>query len=377
MLNRRQFLQAGVSGLALAGLGVPVRAGEGRTAVLSAVSDARGRHFIAGLGSSGGVLFRIPVQERCHGGCARPGAGQVVMFARRSGRHFHVVDPDLGEIVQSVAAGPEVHFYGHGVFSPDGNLLYVTANHFPSGRGLVQVYDASDGYRHLHDLDVNGIGPHELRLHPDGKTLIVAVGGIRTHPDYGRVKLNLSTMAPALVLMDRSSGNVRKRYAPSHHQLSCRHLDLSPDGYVVAGYQYEGPEWERPPLLARLDAATGSFSEISLAPQLQASLGNYIASVAVSPGAPVVAVTAPRGNTVLLLDYRTGRPLRSFALTDCAGVAADGTDGFLLSTGTGRLYRASVDSERLETIGRHPLRWDNHLALASPSPHHGLVNRPA
>ena len=36
----------------------------------------------------------------------------------------------------------------------------------------------------------------------DGRTIAVANGGIATHPDFDRVKLNLATMEPSLVRLD-------------------------------------------------------------------------------------------------------------------------------------------------------------------------------
>ena len=58
--------------------------------------------------------------------------------------------------------------------------------------------DATDDYRQVGELPAHGVGPHEVVLMPDGKTLAVANGGIRTHPDRDRVPLNLDSMQPSL-----------------------------------------------------------------------------------------------------------------------------------------------------------------------------------
>ena len=36
------------------------------------------------------------------------------------------------------------------------------------------------GYKKIAEFDSYGIGPHELIMHPDGETLVIANGGIKT-----------------------------------------------------------------------------------------------------------------------------------------------------------------------------------------------------
>ena len=59
---------------------------------------------------------------------------------------------------------------------------------------MIGVRDAQDGYRQIGELPSDGIGPHEATLMPDGKTLVVANGGIRTHP--GQRPRSSSTSTP-------------------------------------------------------------------------------------------------------------------------------------------------------------------------------------
>lgn len=368
MMNRRQLLKVTLAGLSLAGLSSRLTIAntlENQPLVLSAVDDDAGNHFVAGIDLAGQARFQIPVDDRCHGGCQRPGFEQALLFARRPGRHFYVIDTRRGEQIARIEAGDEFHFYGHGVFNPDGRYLYVTLNHYPTGEGVIRVYDANENYRRVTDYRLDGIGPHELRLHPDGETLVIALGGIKTHPDYDRIKLNLDTMETALILMDRRDGRVLQRFSPSHHQLSCRHLDVGPDGTVIAGYQYQGPEWEAPPLIARLDGHTGEFSEIALPASEQTRLRNYTASIAVHPESSYAVITAPRGDRVVLIDYRSGSYVRSLEVPDVAGALPLAGGGFVVSSGNGSVQLIHPDQETPELLTQLDLRWDNHLTLFS------------
>lgn len=364
MVNRRQFLQFSLATLALSASGcalAPRQPDERNLLLFSAADNANGEHTIAGVSLDGQRRIVLPVADRCHGGCSRPHSHQALLFARRPGHHFYVVDTSTGTLTATVPAGDDYHFYGHGVFSPDGRYLYTTENHYPSGQGVIGVYDAEADYRRVTRMDAGGIGPHELRMHPDGNTLIVALGGIKTHPDYRRIKLNLDTMAPALLLIDRHSGRELHRFEPSNHQLSCRHLDVSPEGIVIAGYQYQGPEWQAPPLIARLDTRNGQFSELALEPSLQAQLANYTASIAVHPTLPITAITAPRGNKVVLLDHHSGELVRAVEISDCAGAMAAGQDGFLITSGSGAIYRVHPEQPTPQNLASYALHWDNHL----------------
>lgn len=365
LLSRRQVLRAGFAGATLLGLaGCSARQLNSSSAplqLLSAVDDDQGQHYITAVSQSGEQAFMVPVSERCHGGCPQPHGDHVVIFARRPGREMHVINTRSGKLERSIQAGEGFHYYGHGVYSPDARYLYVTMNDYTTSEGLIRVYDAMNGYRDLTDYPLDGIGPHELRLHPDGVTLVVALGGIETHPDYDRLKLNTASMQPALVLMDRQSGRITQRFEPSHHQLSCRHLDVSPEGIVIAGYQYEGPEWDTPPLIAKLDTRDMQFSEPELPLEEVMGLKNYTASIAISPTSPFTVITAPRGGRAIIINHHTGKLVQRVAVPDVAGALPFGQHGFLVSSGTGGLFLLDAASDQPQPHGSYAVHWDNHL----------------
>lgn len=366
-MHRRDFLFSSLAGLAaisgLPGCASLNESPENNVARLfSAANSPDGRHLIVGGNFRGDILFRTPVPERCHGGCQHPSGREAILFARRPGQHFYVLDTKNGALIHRISARDGYHFYGHGVFSPDGSRLYTTMNHYPSGQGLVRIFDAANEYQIIGDIDLNGIGPHELRLHPDGDTLVVALGGIQTHPDYGRAKLNLDTMAPALLLVDRHSGQVRHRFSPSHHQMSCRHLDVGPEGIVVAGFQFQGPDWTPKPLIATLDTRTHQYREITLPKPMTFDLRQYTASVACHPDNSLAAVTAPRGDQVLLIDRSASTHTQTHSIPDVSG-AAPHDDGFVLSSGQGGIWHLPQSGGGPRRLNDYAIQWDNHLTI--------------
>jgi hypothetical protein len=336
--------------------------GHRSTAISPSVASVRledGGFAINAINSAGTSIWQSAVGARCHGGCLHPSGKEVIIFERRPGWSLYVLDRAGGHQKHQVKADKGEHFYGHGVFSGDGRWLYATASDYESGEGIIAVYDSTQNYQRAQTIPLNGTGPHELKLHPDGKTLVVALGGIRTHPDYDRIKLNRDTMKPALMLVDRSSGETMARFSPSHHQLSCRHLDICQNGHIYAGYQYQGPEYHSPALVCRY--RNGRFDEIRFPERFHSSLKNYIASVAAHPESGLVAITAPRGGLALVFDGGTGNLVSAASIKDCAGVKPLPGGDFLVSSGTGALFTISPGSNSPTQIASLPMQWDNHL----------------
>ena len=193
------------------------------------------------------------------------------MFARRPGTFAAVFEPATGLVVRRFDTPPDRHFYGHGVFEPTGRVLVATENDTRRGQGVLGLYDAADGYRRIGELPAHGIGPHDIALLPDGRTLAVANGGILTLPETGRDKLNLDSMRPSLNRIELASGRLldEGRLPDRLHRLSIRHLAQAEGGLIAAGLQWEGEPGDLVPLvaidrghgLATLDAPAGGSGD--------------------------------------------------------------------------------------------------------------------
>src|SRR3546814_13805348 len=86
-----------------------------------------------------------------------------------------------------------------------------------------------------------------MAVSDDGTMLVIANGGIRTHPDFGRTKLNLDRMEPSLVLIGARDGRLIQRHAlpASLRPLSTRHVAVGNGGQVWFACQWEGPRHAR------------------------------------------------------------------------------------------------------------------------------------
>jgi len=370
--SRRSFLAAMgslaaapfFSGSTLAESLLSRQAEDGVPLFASAYQKANGDYGVGIVDDLGQTLAQISLPGRGHGIAVSPDNSRFVAFARRPGtfavavRPFEDVEPEL------ITSEPGRHFYGHGTFSEDGRLLYAVENDFDTARGVVGVYDMSgNGTRRIGEIETNGIGPHDVLLSPDGRALIVANGGIKTHPDKGREKLNLDTMAPSVAFIDRENGDILAQHAldASLHQLSLRHMALDAEGRAWVGGQFEGALSEKPPLV-------GVFSR-DAAPKLTAipdtvasGLQNYIGSVTANASGDVIATSAPRGGQTLFWEASSGLFLGAQTIPDGCGVAPIDQGSFLISDGNGALSLVSDPEAPAEILARPPgISWDNHM----------------
>jgi len=357
---RRRLLVAG-AGLAAAGLGWRAFHGPGTDGalLLAACDTPGGGHCLAGWELAGGLRFRIRVPQRAHAIAPLPG-GRALFFARRPGTLAYVVDTRAGERLRTLESVPGRHFYGHGVVTPDASTLFTTENDYARRRGVIGVYDAAADFRRLGEIDAGGIGPHELALLADGRTLAVAVGGIETHPDRPREKLNIGSMQPLLAYVDTATSRVIDWFLPPDPQMSLRHLAVTRGGRVVIGVQYEGDGAAIVPLMFT-HAGEASLVPAEADEAAWRSHANYVASVAVSADGRHALLTAPRGNTVSLWDLERNALAAEHRIRDAAG-AAPGPGGLVVTNGLGHLYRLEGAGPR--RFDSADLRWDNHLAVA-------------
>lgn len=353
--SRRGFL----AGMLAAGLCPrPSWADAGNPAYLTAARLPDGDYALYGLSDDGEAVFRIPLPGRGHAAAAHPVRPEAVTFGRRPGTFAIVVDCTSGKQVSALATPSGRHFYGHGVFSADGRLLFATENDYEAALGIVSIWDTAGGYRRIGEFSSGGVGPHDIKLMPDSKTLTIANGGIATHPDAGRSKLNIPTMRPNLSYVSLSGGLLDQvELDVELRKNSIRHLATDTNGSVTFAMQWQGDVGAHPPLLGI--HRRGRPPTLVQAPEeLHRELQGYVGSVASSAERNLVAITSPRGGLVQTFDLRNKRCLSQQKLDDVGGISA-GSSGFATTTGYGQFVTLGSGDAILLT--QHPCAFDNHL----------------
>jgi hypothetical protein len=215
--------------------------------------------------------------------------------------------------------------------------------------GRIGLWDTRD-FRRIGEWNSGGIGPHDIKLLPDGR-LVVANGGIETDPS-DRTKLNIETMRPNLTILADGAISDQVELPPEYAQNSIRHLALLPDKIAFA-MQWEGDEAEPVPLLGLWQP--GAAPQLCTADETMGlTMKGYAGSIAATAGH--IAVTSAPGGVVMLFDD-IGRPISSHFRADLSGVAAL-AGAFVVTDGQGAAWRLDQDLALLE---KQPVAWDNHL----------------
>jgi hypothetical protein len=271
------------------------------------------------------------------------------------------IDFNRGEIVNKVSVNEGQRFYGHGVLIENDSILLTTENDYQRGKGLIVLRDRKT-QQVIEQYDSGGVGPHQLAVMPNTneQQIVIANGGIQTHPEQARKKLNLDVMQPNLAYMSLGAGKIDDSFSLDNKQLSIRHLAVSNQGKVVAGLQYQGASTDEVPL-AISHQGEEQLSLLKADTNTWRSMKQYTASVCINSRNNTVAITCPKADLITYWQLDSDKFIASHKLKDSAGVALIEND-FVVSTGRGRLVQQNNAMNPYQVSADfHALRWDNHM----------------
>ena len=369
-LKRRQFLYSS-GAVFISSFAKPFnllsRSLRDKSLYFSSGADLKNKYFFSALNYTGKEKFRVHLPTRGHGSARRPNTNEVAVFSRSPGRYILVIDISNGEKLTQIKSIEGRHFYGHGVFSPNGQILYVTENEYDSGNGLIGMYDTNDNYRLIDTISAHGIGPHAIEILSDGMTLVVANGGILTHPDTGRVKLNLSELDSSLTYIEVPSGKLlfQKRLDEKLKLMSIRHLAVGPGGNISLAMQYQGPRNHLLPLVG-IQQGSGPIQLLTAPEKIAYKMRNYCGSISFNAKGNLIGVSSPRGGIITFWSFPEKRFFSYLEVLDGCGIAAeDNTDNFLITNGLGEFLNYSPERDQADyQFLSKETQWDNHLLLA-------------
>lgn len=331
-------------------------------AFVSAVKRDDGSFSVVLLSADGTILREVPLSARGHDVALHRASGNAVVFARRPGVFAVAFQTESAAPPQIFTAHEGRHFYGHGAFSSDGRLLYVSENDIANGRGAIGIYDVAAGYKKTGEHLSYGVGPHEIILTQDGRTLAIANGGLDSVPDAGRANLNADSMEPSLTFVDRVSGELRAKHTlPVELQrLSIRHIAADSQGMIWFGAQWEGAQSETPQLIGSA-SATRAMRLIDPARDRVVDLKGYIGSMAVNGDGTIIAASAPKAGRVIYIDAASRSIKGTSDLKDACGIAGETGDTFAATSGFGLLRHEHASSAVISETQLAGVAFDNHL----------------
>jgi hypothetical protein len=383
-LNRRQFSKL-ILGLGLSASSIAYSKTElfswsefGRqsqdTTLLCSAQGNHKKNFSFDIIDSENTLS-VPSNFRGHGLNQHPINNEfIVCMPRRPGITGLVINIQLGKVAHSFSSASEHHMNGHACFSFDGLYLFTTESNFETSDGVIVVRE-TQRYQVISSFPSYGIGPHELAMMPDGKTLVVANGGLRTHPDSGRKVLNLNTMASNLSYIDTRTGTLIDQarlndQSNDFSKASIRHLDVSPCGTVAIALQVHREAMSHDAVipLAAIHKQNKAISVLNAPSQLLRKLDDYMGSVKINSHRNTVAFTSPKGDMAMFWDMNTKIFNGFHVFHDVCGLTVSNDHKFfILSNSAGKIRYVNAitlqedKDKRLNYPDKH---WDNHLLSA-------------
>ncbi|WP_191600006.1 DUF1513 domain-containing protein [Marinomonas algicola] len=329
----------------------------------SAYTGEGNKHHLALVGSQGEPIWEQALDSRAHAPVFHPSKPIVAVVARRPGFYIDLYDTKSGKKLIQMPPSEGHHFYGHGVFSADGKYFITQENHYDSGEGKVFVRDWQNG-RIVHEWLSYGIGPHQSCLLND-TTLVVANGGLKTHPNNDRKIENIDSMQPNVSFISLQDGHLLHQvtHPAEYHQLSIRHLHINKIGQVAIAFQYQGPKWDTVPLVGLTSLESSKIDYLPMPEPIRQRFKQYCGSVRFDASGKVLAVTTPRGGMIAFWSIEHQDFLSNNTLMDVCGLKATSQPfEFIVSTGRGKIFKINTMENIVQLVQKNDkIQWDNHL----------------
>ncbi len=327
--------------------------------LLSSVTDKSGQHYVAALDQAGNIYYQLAIPERAHDSLYNTRKREAIYFGRSPSTSTYIVDVASRTMSTIIPASKDRHFYGHGVIDKTNRYLYVVENNTALNQGCIGIYDAEDNYKKIDEISSYGVGPHQIALLSDAKTLVVANGGVLK--DSNNNMINRESFNSSLAYIDSQDGCLFASYPSQFLGNSLRHLTIGKQDQVFVGAQSHS-EYINPLVFSH--RGEDKLSPFIAEDYIWQGHNNYTASLAVCDD--TLVVSSPRGNALSFWDIQNRQFVMKKNYLDVAGIAIHSgvnNSELLVSTGQGMLISIN-DMQLRQRYRTKNSAWDNHLSLA-------------
>jgi hypothetical protein len=261
-----------------------------------------------------GDVTPIPIPIYGHIVNQNPSKRQHLVSFEKWGRQGVLVDMKDRKVLAQIESSPSNIFFGHCAFNSAGSIMLTTEDNPYQPHGKLVIRDALT-LKAIESLDSFGANPHECRSPDGGKTVMVVNGG---YPGAD----------PDLSWVDLQSGKLQNQINLRSVGVTYSHGDISSDNWVcVSGLRI------RIQPLSDLIVFISPYGEV-LRPVFPKDIARRMKgealSIAFLDNTPLVAVTLPLSNMMLVINYKTQTLVEAIPLKEPHGVLPlaqkEGTD---------------------------------------------------
>jgi hypothetical protein len=304
-------------------------------------ASGKTRYSLSLVDEEGRLQRSLDLAFPFHGFSPDPTNVTRIALFQKKGSGACEIDLLAGKVLRPIETVPERLFYGHGVFSADGRILYATETVVKSQEGVIVVRDGRS-LQIVGELPSHGKNPHDCLLLDDGKTLAITNGG---------GTLDDGASPPNVAYVDIASTKLLERVTFPNARINAGHLAVTKarDLVVVSAPRKGLPDTERGGVTIRPKG--GETRTMTEPAATVARLVGETLSVAVHEPTGVAATTSPDGNVLVFWDIKKGTQVRAVDLTAPRGVVVTRDQAhFAVSHG----LRGELAFFSTETLEREP-----------------------
>lgn len=245
------------------------------------------RHVLVALDWPGRKLCLAASNFLPHAIAIRPRKPRLVVAFEKIGPGCAEFDLHTGELLRFIPPAPGRWFYGHGVFSADGALLFSTETVNHTGEGRIGVRDAHS-FRCLEDFPTFGHNPHDCHLVEDGRVLVITNGGGKA-----------GGAQPCVTWVDVATQTLLHRQDIQGERHNAGHLAITPGGTLAVVSAPRAGLGERAPGGVSLrPGIDDTLQLITDPPEVTGRMTGEALSVEIHEPTGTVAATHPVGGMV-------------------------------------------------------------------------------
>lgn len=247
----------------------------------------------------------IPLRFFAHGITPHPTNPDIVTLFEKKGPGACEVNLKTKKVLRMIETVEDRYFYGHGVYSQDGNLLYSTEATFRGENGVIAIRN-TETMKIVGEFPSYGKAPHDLKMINHGETLVVTNGG-------GRKEELLKGARPNVSYVDIKSQKKLEVVELPNENINAGHLSLSSKMDLVV---VSAPRAGQSSLLGGVSFRPSGEPVITVnqpAEIIQKMKAESL-SIALHESTQTVGVTNPDGNILTFWDYKTGKFLKAIEM---------------------------------------------------------------
>lgn len=363
-INRRNFIKSFLYGLSFSLIPFDLKASNiNKNLLISCYTDNNNNNYVCIFDLNGNIKFNIRLSFRGHSFAYNKFNNHLIVFGRRPSFLTSVVNLNNGNKILDINSIKNRHFYGHGCFSHCYNYLITTENDFKNHNGIISIRDVNNNYKLIKEFNSYGKGPHEILLLNNKNIIVVANGGIKTHPKTARKKLNIHNMESNISFIDFDNGKLLEQYKLKDQYQSIRHITVSKNNDVYFSTQYQSKINDSKKIVGVV--RSNKIELFDIENKFLEKFKNYSGSVKFDEVNNLLVVSHPRGNRLSFWDAKKKVFIKTIKFSDVCGIAVNQNKIFV-SNGYGDLrkyyfYQKNFFTEYFQR--KINLKWDNHMEI--------------